>query len=131
MFPLAASRNVRLVALNLRDYPGSTPYTAAELEVLCGSDSNKQEAAVRAQGLEIAAFLKHLIVSEALPPVAETGGQKTGGVALLSWSLGNIWPLSMLGNWNHVHPETQSLLQRSLRTLMLFGEHLRIAVWRS
>ena len=42
MVPFAAAHRLRLVLVNMRDYPGSTPYTPAELAALeAGYDSLK------------------------------------------------------------------------------------------
>lgn len=122
LFSHAASHNLRIIALNLRDYPGSTPNTQAELKLLCSSNVSEQATAVRAQGQEIAAFLKHLVITEEIPPVQVADGQKTGGIILLSWSLGNVWTMSMFGNADHLESETKSILEKSLHTWVLYGE---------
>ena len=80
--------------------------------------------AARAQGLEIASFLRHVIISENLPGLREEGGKKSGGVVLLSWSFGNIWSLSMLANEASLDSETRTILQTSLRTLVIHGERV-------
>ena len=123
MFAHASAYNLRLIALNLRDYPHSTPLTSAELEQLLSPDITKQEAAARAQGLEIAKFLKNLIVAEKLPTVQIKEGKRVGGVVLLAWSLGNVYSLSMLGNEKYLDAETKTVLQQSLRTYIIYGLH--------
>lgn len=127
MFPFASSYNLRLIALNLRDYPGSTPYSPSELDALCspGRDVDQQKAAIRTLGLEISAFLKHIFTTAGLPEISESDGRKLGGVVLMSWSLGNIWTLSMLTNAEHLDHETKVILPSYLRTLVMYGEYKR------
>ncbi|KAJ3553765.1 hypothetical protein NM688_g3444 [Phlebia brevispora] len=120
LLPHAAAHNLRIVALNLRDYPGSTPYTPFELDRLCSEDVKNQEIAFREQGLEIATFLKHFIASEHIPPVKETVSGKTGGIAVMSWSLGNVWAISMLAHTSQLDDETRSILLPALRTWILY-----------
>lgn len=122
LFPHAAARNMRIMALNLRDYPGSTPYTPSELELLCSDDAEEQAAAVRSQGHEIAAFLKHIIETESLPPVAGVAGKKAGGIAVMSWSLGNVWAMSLFAHTASLDQDTRTVLLPMLRTWIIYGE---------
>ena len=122
IFPYAAAHNMRLISLTLRDYSGSSAYTPAEMGSLLSKDVETQRAVTRAHGLEIAAFLKHIITTEKLPTLSEVEGHKVGGVVLLSWSMGNLWSLSLFGNIEHLAEDTKAILQRSLRTLVLHGE---------
>ena len=39
--------------------------------------------------------MKNVIIAEDMPIVQDVGGEKTGGVVLVSWSLGNVWSLAM------------------------------------
>lgn len=122
LFPHAAPHNFRVVALNLRDYPGSTPCTDDEVENICSTDASTQELAVRAQGKEIATFIKNFVAAENPPAVKEVDGKKTGGVAVMSWSLGNAWSLSLLANLEYIDDATRFVLEKWLRTFILYGE---------
>ncbi|THG95362.1 hypothetical protein EW026_g6276 [Hermanssonia centrifuga] len=118
--PFAAPNNLRIVAINQRDYPGSTLYTASELDRITSSNVEDLELALQAQGQEFATFLVHLINAGGVLPVQEKDGKKSGGLAVLGWSLGNLVPLCMFGNAKHIEEETKSLLNEYLRTLVIF-----------
>ncbi|KAJ3553764.1 hypothetical protein NM688_g3445 [Phlebia brevispora] len=118
-FPYAKSRGLRFIAPNLRDYPNSTPYTPSEFENLCSADVETQKLAVRSLGLELAAFLKYIVDAESLPPKRGADGQVKGGLVLLSWSMGNLWSLSMFGNASALEDETRAVLRRYLRTYIM------------
>ncbi len=123
MLPFAAAHNLRIIAINQRDYVGSSLYTSAELNRITSPDVEHQESALQAQGREIAAFLVHVIKSGGVLQVLQDANEKkTGGLALLGWSLGNLIPLSMFGNAEYLDDETRSTLEGYLRTLVLFGE---------
>lgn len=109
--------------MNLRDYPKSTPYSPSELDLLLSSDPSEHAAGVRIQGLELAAVLKHIVVTEKLPLIQQTpDGKKTGGIVVLAWSLGNTNILSMLGNETHLDDTTRFILHHTLRTVVMYGE---------
>ncbi|KAM5538629.1 hypothetical protein V8D89_007658 [Ganoderma adspersum] len=109
--------NLRLVLLNLRGYPGSTPYSEEELKCFEGS-ADEQKSAVRARGLEIAAFLRWFVETEKIPECHVGGG---GGLSLLSWSGGNCQTLSMLANADTLPEGTQKVLDGYFRTLIMYG----------
>ncbi len=123
MLSFATSYNLRIVTVNQRDYPGSTPYTPSELDLLASLVVEDQELALRAQAQEIAAFLVHLTKSTDIPPVRETDGRRIGGLVLLGLSLGNFIPLSLFGNAEHLDVETRTLLEIYLRSFVVFGKY--------
>ena len=121
-FSFAAGHNLRLVTLNLRDYPGSTPFSPEELGNLCSSDVEKQRAAFCAQGMEIATFLKNFILAEQIPQCQVVNGRRVGGIVLLAWSISTINALAMLGNEASLASDVKSVLADYLRTCILFGQ---------
>ncbi|CCM06260.1 uncharacterized protein FIBRA_08510 [Fibroporia radiculosa] len=122
MFYFAAGHNLRLVTLNFRDNPGSTPYSATELNALKDGDIEAQKGQIREQGLELAAFITWFIQTEGNLPVepSERGGPLSGGIAVLGWSMGNLPVLSMLAHADELPIETQRLFEQYLRVLLLF-----------
>jgi len=78
MIPYAAARNVRLILVNVRDYPGSTPYSPSELAALNSSNLKEQWAMLNERGQEAAAFLLWFIQKERIPQIA--GSQGDSGV---------------------------------------------------
>ena len=122
MLPYAASYSVRLVRMNLRDYPGSTPYTPKELAALSSDDATQQAAATKAHGDEVAAFLEYFIKKHDIPKIVDVSGKRTGGLALVTWSMSNIVAFSFLGNARWFPEETRSFLEQYVRAVVLYGE---------
>ncbi|KAH9949819.1 hypothetical protein B0H21DRAFT_687756 [Amylocystis lapponica] len=120
LLPYVAEHNLRLVFLNLRDYPGSTRYSPSEIDALRGPGRESQEAAIQARGLEFAAFLHWFIETQHIPPISEPGdGMRTGGISILFWSSGNAQGLSMLAHADVVPEKTRRVLGMYLRTVVL------------
>ncbi|KAI0755320.1 hypothetical protein C8Q80DRAFT_1217006 [Daedaleopsis nitida] len=113
--------NLRLVLLNMRGYPGSTPYSIEELEALEG-DAGAQEAALNTRAAEIAAFLRWFIETEAIPPIREVPGSEAllDGLSLLSWSGGNSTTLAMLAHADQLSEATRELFNKYLRSFILY-----------
>ncbi|KAF7797956.1 hypothetical protein EIP86_009163 [Pleurotus ostreatoroseus] len=122
LVPYAAQHNLRLILLNTRDYPGSTPYAPTELELMHGGDHAAQEAFMRAQGHEIALFLERFIRANKVPPLEEVerqGGNKIiGGVAVGAWSFGNIYHTALFAHLASLEDESCNFLERYLRTIV-------------
>ncbi|KAI1794800.1 hypothetical protein LXA43DRAFT_87606 [Ganoderma leucocontextum] len=116
--PLAAECKLRLVTLNLRDYPGSTPYTPEALNDLRGPNRERQE---RARALGLGAFLQWLIRSQNTPPirVASGSGARQGGISLISWSAGNCPTIALLAHADQLLEGTRTLLNTHLHTSVL------------
>ena len=57
MIQFAAANHVRLVLVNRRDYPGSTPLSDAELAQLGSSHLPTRAKALAQQGIDIGLFL--------------------------------------------------------------------------
>lgn len=134
MLAHASEYNMRIVLVTLRDYPGSTPYSPAELDVIFSQDVDSQADFMQARSMEIASFLVWLVKGENLPPISTSSipinedGKPSGGIALLGWSSGSALVLSLVANADKLPAETQELLDAHLRTCFLWGtretEHL-------
>lgn len=130
LFTFAAENNLRLVAINLRHYPGSTPLSSAELAAL-KSDAGSQASFTRDRGLEIAAFLEWFIRKENIPKKTPSldridGDQIAGGLSLLGWSSGNCITLSFLAHADVLSKESQDSLNTYLRAFVIYGVYLQI-----
>ncbi|KAJ7087147.1 hypothetical protein C8R44DRAFT_991416 [Mycena epipterygia] len=70
---LAPSRNVRVVAINRRPFPGSTPFTPAELNITLtgGAGDAERDAQIEARGHEIGMFIARFITKFNLPPPSD------------------------------------------------------------
>ncbi|OCH91802.1 hypothetical protein OBBRIDRAFT_833925 [Obba rivulosa] len=124
MFAHAPEHNMRIILVNLRDYPGSTPYSPAEKDIMFGQDYENKADFLQARGFEIAALLEWLIKKEDLPPIRSgstaEGVKPFGGVALLGWSSGSATVLSLVANADKLSSETHVLLDGYLRTCFLW-----------
>ncbi|RPD77401.1 alpha/beta-hydrolase [Lentinus tigrinus ALCF2SS1-7] len=125
MIPFAAEHNLRFIIPNLRDYPGSTPYTQQELQELRGPSREQQEKALRARASELAAFLQWLIQIGDIPSAHDSSdGSTTGGIALLSWSAGNCQTMALFAYADQLPKETRKLLDAYLRSYVLYEPSL-------
>lgn len=105
----------------MRDYPGSTGYTPEELDALADPDVAIQDAALRAHGEQLAAFLVHLVKTHEIQPAQIVSRKRANGVALVTWSMGNLLGMAFLGNAMKYHEETRDFLAKYLRTVVMYG----------
>ncbi|KLO13387.1 hypothetical protein SCHPADRAFT_828048 [Schizopora paradoxa] len=117
LFPLAANYNLRIIAVNRRDYVGSSPFSQTELDDLHCDDVDRLKAFMRMRGLEIAAFLVWAIRELELPLKDETGRP---GLSLIGWSLGNITTMAFLCYAATYPPEVIQTLEKYLGGLYIY-----------
>ncbi|KAJ2990732.1 hypothetical protein NUW54_g8388 [Trametes sanguinea] len=92
LLSLGASAKARFVAINRRDYPGSTPLTPEDHNTLVSGTDEQKTSYLKARGLEVASFVDHFVVNNSIPPISEDGTR--GGFVLVGWSLGTLRKLS-------------------------------------
>ena len=132
MIPFAAANRVRLILVNRRDYPGSTPLSDAELAELGSSDLETRAKALAQQGLDIGLFLAWLIREENVPPVVvDRDGKQQGGIALVAWSLAHTPLAGFLAHADSLPTEALRVLDPCLRAYCIFGEHTNSSSARS
>lgn len=122
IFPFAHSRNLRLVLVNCRDYPGSTRYSSKELEGFSSSQKAVQAETLRARGIEFAAFIRWFIEIHHVPPISEQPGSNSpsGGISLLGWSSGNLQTIPLLAYATDLPEDTTNLLERYFRHFTIY-----------
>ena len=123
MVPFAAPNNLRLVLLNRRDYPGSTPLSDDDLRLL-SEDSTPEDNALflRLRALELSEFLAWYIRKEAIPPTRKlNSGGNVGGMSIVAWSSANNLVLALLGNLEAVPQDARNFLEPYLHTYIHFG----------
>jgi len=114
---LAKDTKLRIVAINRRQYAGSTPISDAEAALLVsGSDEQKAEV-LAARGVELALFIVALVKQESIPPISTD--REGGGVALLGWSSGNVATLAMVANTEKLPSDMKTCLATYMRALIL------------
>ncbi|KAJ6479495.1 Alpha/Beta hydrolase protein [Mycena vitilis] len=88
----AHQNNLRVVALNRRDYRGSTKYTDAELEDLKAG----RKIFLDRLAIQLAWFLQQFVNHEGTPKVSVD--RKSGGFVILGWSSGVMTALSLFSD---------------------------------
>jgi hypothetical protein len=107
------------VSITRRGYKGSTPFSAADMNILAsGADAEKIEF-MKQRGLEIASFVDTFIQREGLHPISADG--KKGGVALLGWSAGATFTASAIANVSALPPPVQARLASYIRAHIMQG----------
>ncbi|KAF9072192.1 Alpha/Beta hydrolase protein [Rhodocollybia butyracea] len=104
----AHSFNLRTIALNRRDYAGSTPLTSAELVAM----SSGQKSFLDDLRAELVEFLKEFIEKERIPPIALD--KNSGGLAIVGWSLGAQIVLSLISD------AEDAFVEQYLKSIILF-----------
>ncbi|KAI0322889.1 hypothetical protein OF83DRAFT_1079949 [Amylostereum chailletii] len=123
MLPFARSNNLRIVLLNRRDYPGSTPLSEEELRLAKPGRSVDDNAAyLRSRALEIAEFIAWFIRTQSIPRsnVLDNGGE-AGGLAVVGWSSANAFLLALFGNPDTIPATTRMAIEPYLRSYIFYG----------
>jgi pimeloyl-ACP methyl ester carboxylesterase len=114
---LMPTSGARFIAINRRDYPQSTPYSAAEIHVITnGTDADRTQFST-ARGVELLTFVSQFILQNALPQISNDGS--SGGVVLIGWSLGNPLPIAAVANIDKVPSTMQTQLAAYMRGLIM------------
>ncbi|EJD05405.1 uncharacterized protein FOMMEDRAFT_79656 [Fomitiporia mediterranea MF3/22] len=119
LLPLAQQNDLRLIALNQRDYVNSTPFADAELDILSSNDEVAHMNFFRARGLEYARFLCWVIKELNIPRLDPA--ESSGGLAFLGWSLGNLTTIAFLAYLDSCPPEIIQTLKPYLKSFFIYG----------
>ena len=115
LLPIAKGYKLRILAFNRRSYPGSSPFTAAELAALKSKDVATLSAFFRCRGLELAKLLSWAVRELHIPPRKASGG----GFALMGWSLGNIITMALLRFLPEFPEDLEAIMVAYLRSLII------------
>ena len=92
---------------------------------MLGSDEGKAEYLTK-RGLEYLRFIDAFIQEQNLPALSTSEGSRTGGVALLSWSLGNAFGNAALASVSKLEAEAQGRISKYLSAIIVEGALLRV-----
>ncbi|KAI0065818.1 alpha/beta-hydrolase [Artomyces pyxidatus] len=121
MLPFASANRVRIVLVNRRDYPGSTPFSTEELAALSSADLEVRADALSKQGVEIGLFLAWLVHTQGIPPVtADADGTSQGGLALVAWSLAHTPMAAFLAYADALPEDARATLEPCLRAYCIY-----------
>ncbi|KAJ7982994.1 Alpha/Beta hydrolase protein [Mycena polygramma] len=113
LLPLAASRSLRLICINRRGYPGSTPYSAEEVRIHASGSDEERAALLSEAGANLALCVNEIIQQRDLP--------SAGGVALVGWSLGNMFAMAARASIVSLPEDARTRLQTCVKTAILWG----------
>ncbi|CAK5282969.1 unnamed protein product [Mycena citricolor] len=107
---IGSSNHVRVIALNRREYPGSSPYSPQELDLLTrGSEAQKSQLLAE-MGRDLALFIAGVAASLSLP----------GSIAVVGWSVGSLMVLSIAASMDMLPEDARQTLTTSVRSMILF-----------
>ncbi len=126
--PLASRHNARVVLVNRRDYPTSTPYTLEERAVLVNAafEVEANPLAVRdklhvfmaERAREVYDLLVAFVAQHKIPPARPE--ENKGGIVIGGWSFGTGWMTSLLANVASF-PVHEVELSRYVRRVIFYG----------
>ncbi|KAK1230875.1 hypothetical protein PQX77_006021 [Marasmius sp. AFHP31] len=114
LFDHAHQHDVRIVSLNRREYPGSTPYSRSELEEL----HEGRKLFLDRLALHLARFLKAFVEEQEIPPISND--RKRGGIVIVGWSMGCVTSMTLLSSPDVLFEGLYNLLERYLKGLVLY-----------
>ena len=129
---LARKYNTRLILLNRRGYPGSTPYTDEARATLPDRGPDADEEAMedarrrlqlflKERAYEILVFLKELVTSDNIPPAQPE--KNAGGIVVVGWSYAAVLMTALL-EYAPGFPSDDVELGNYVRRVVSFGESL-------
>ena len=118
---VAINQGVRYIALNRRNYPGSTPYTQEEMNVLINGNKEQKDGWHRDHGHEVGMFIYKLIEKGGIPPIS--ADRKTGGIVIHGWSAGAGDAMAMVAHADTLPEDVRSCLASHMRALIIQGAY--------
>lgn len=123
LLPYAATNNLRLILLNLRDHKGSTPFSDQDRSNITSGIAETQVDFMKQRVAELAAFFVWIIEKEKISPLREVQGKRTGGFSLVAWSGGNAYATTFFAYAESIPQEQRELLEKHMRSYVLYGPH--------
>ncbi|KAG6840111.1 hypothetical protein C0991_008901 [Blastosporella zonata] len=116
--------NLRTLIWNRRDYAGSTKYTEDELDDL----KHGRRVFLDRLAAQLVQFLLLFIEQYDVPKVDVE--RRTGGFAIMGWSLGNTTALSLFSHTSLIPPEAYTLLKSYVKDLIIYDSTLFAFGWK-
>ena len=110
---------MRFVAINRREYPGSTSYNEKEVNVILNGSKEQRDVWSRDRGHELGTFIHRFVEKENIPPISVDG--KTGGIVLLGWSAGSGIANATIAYADTLPSDVRSCLSLYIRSLIIQG----------
>ncbi|KAJ7499883.1 Alpha/Beta hydrolase protein [Mycena latifolia] len=109
--PFAGPNSLRIISVNRRCYPGSSAFSAKELSTFSEGTEDERASLLEQQGRDLALFLDGLIDELSIP--------QSGGIALIGWSMGTIFLLSLIASVDTLPATTKDRLSSFVRTVVI------------
>ncbi|KAJ7235286.1 Alpha/Beta hydrolase protein [Mycena haematopus] len=109
--PLAQPNSLRIISVNRREYPGSSPYSAEELTVFADGNDTERASLLEQQGRDLAMFVDSLITELSIP--------QAGGIALIGWSMGALFVLALIACIETLPIATQERLSSRVHSVIM------------
>ncbi|KAF9528459.1 Alpha/Beta hydrolase protein [Crepidotus variabilis] len=110
---LASPRNLRTIAVQRREYPGSTPYTDEEIDDI----KNGRQVFIDRTAILMAEFIQFVAQTLKVPEVSENGS--SGGIALLGWSIGAVTAMAPLSKPELLPNDLRTTLEKYFRMVIM------------
>ncbi|KAK7686233.1 hypothetical protein QCA50_010453 [Cerrena zonata] len=121
LIPHAKKHNLRLVLLNQRGYPGSSPFADKEIAAMQSEDLELQRAFTREQGHIYGQVISTLIETLDIPSLCTTQDEKLeGGVCFLAWSSGNECLFQLLSALDTLPEQSRITIENHLRSVVIY-----------
>lgn len=118
LFPFGPEHNYRIVSLYRRGYAPTSPWTKEEVALFMSSDLEAGKEFLRLAGLQIAKFLLEFAASQEIPKYDKK--RKTGGILLTGWSLGALYPHTVLAALDGLTTEELGRLETYLHAVLYY-----------
>ncbi|KIK52380.1 hypothetical protein GYMLUDRAFT_88741 [Collybiopsis luxurians FD-317 M1] len=112
-FPLLSvgkARSHRIIVVNRREYPGSTPYNADELKVFAEGPDEARYKQLIDGGANLSLLLDGLVQSLSLPQT----------ISIVGWSLGSTFALAMVASITTLPNGSRARLSKHVRRTIIW-----------
>ncbi|KAL1748054.1 hypothetical protein HDZ31DRAFT_80041 [Schizophyllum fasciatum] len=110
LLPVASKQGVRLICINRRAYPDSTPFTEDEKRIFRSGTDEERKSLLRGEGESLALLIDALISALDLPM----------HVSVLAWSMGNVYLLALLASIKRLPGEIAQRLKAHVMSFILW-----------
>jgi len=107
---------MRIICVNRREYPGTTPYSDKEVEtIISGGDEAKYDL-LEQLGVEFYMVINRIIEVCDIP--------EDGGITVAGWSMGSTLVLSIISSIDIIDATLRNKLQAYITGFILWGKYI-------
>ncbi|KAF4612537.1 hypothetical protein D9613_012770 [Agrocybe pediades] len=109
---IAPSKSMRIVCVNRRGYPGTSPYTEAQKKAIVSGTDDERSNVLQQLGTELALFIDALI--------RECSISSNGGITVAGWSMGAMFVFALMTSTEFVGKAVGHNLRTYLKGFILW-----------